>query len=905
MNKPGSVVSIIVLVHNSEISLNECLNSLISQVYKNIEIIAVNNGSSDKSADILKEFARAHKDVIRVVTPDDEATDSEAINQGLRIASGEYIVFCDGRDAMPNDAVSALVRTAEEFQAEIVFSSYYFSTGTSESTSIECPNGDLYGRINVYDAIMRMEPTIWAKLFNRTLIDRIGELPVGFEFADLAWFYCFGSSFKSAAICHKPSYIFRKRNNKKPMPGDKYLLDVTRAERYGLEHCAPEGREIVAYHIAKRIRKHMENWPYYSKEWGDWSKELWPTISSNKYLLNDKSTFDYLQALSCNRSLPTSVGENDIKIFVSHRIDQDSEIVNNPLYINVRCGAIFDERKNCKTLGDNTGDNISEKRLYIGESTVEYWAWKNIKAEYYGLCHYRRYLSFSDTWYPTSSEGFITLDKLSRHEEEKYGLLNANKMEQIIRKYDMLIAEPSLVMRRRPIHHKHETVMELWNAWPSLIDIRYIDLMLELIDKMRPQYSDAAREYLNGLYHRGYQCYIMKRELFEELCDFKYPIMFEAERRFDSTPFDKTYKREQHIRTVGFIGEVLYGIFIQYQITKGNVKYKELQTLFIVHPQKGSKSDTKVLKQAGIHGKNFVKKFLGKVSPAYRVALRNEERLEKIINQTTSQLTASANHGGRPITYVADQRFLMDCFANELRDMHKASFSEFKNYHRNETSVVVACGPSMKYYRQIEGAPHIGVNAAFRNPNIKLDYYFATDYEHKNDWYEELKNYNFIKFFGQYPTGIWRDKYQIPERLIEENNARRFYMAVPSEEIHLNIEYYPLMGFYSIIFQAIHFALYIGTKRIILVGCDCNSEGYFDGSKQVEGIGIHAVPRWKNGYIKLKEFVERFYPDVEIVSLNPVGLRGMFHDVYTENYLEDHPEINPETCEIFCAEDYK
>ena len=86
----------------------------------------------------------------------------------------------------------------------------------------------------------------------------------------------------------------------------------------------------------------------------------------------------------------------DIKIFVSHRIDLDSETIDNPLYIPVRCGAVYDEREGVTMLGDDTGDNISEKRESFCELTVQYWAWKNIKADYYGLCHYRRYFSFAD-----------------------------------------------------------------------------------------------------------------------------------------------------------------------------------------------------------------------------------------------------------------------------------------------------------------------------------------------------------------------------------------------------------------------------------------------------------------------------------------------------------------------------
>ena len=63
-----------------------------------------------------------------------------------------------------------------------------------------------------------------------------------------------------------------------------------------------------------------------------------------------------------------------IKIFVSHRTDQVSEIIDNPLYVNVRCGAVYDKRNPEEygyILGDDTGDNISEKKYKYSEMTVQ------------------------------------------------------------------------------------------------------------------------------------------------------------------------------------------------------------------------------------------------------------------------------------------------------------------------------------------------------------------------------------------------------------------------------------------------------------------------------------------------------------------------------------------------------
>ena len=61
---------------------------------------------------------------------------------------------------------------------------------------------------------------------------------------------------------------------------------------------------------------------------------------------------------------------SDIKLFVSHRIDIDSEMIDNPLYIPVRCGAVYDD-KDSDIQGDNTGDNISSRRMSFCEFTVQ------------------------------------------------------------------------------------------------------------------------------------------------------------------------------------------------------------------------------------------------------------------------------------------------------------------------------------------------------------------------------------------------------------------------------------------------------------------------------------------------------------------------------------------------------
>ena len=245
----------------------------------------------------------------------------------------------------------------------------------------------------------------------------------------------------------------------------------------------------------------------------------------------------------------------------------------------------------------------------------------------------------------------------------------------------------------------------------------------------------------------------------------------------------------------------------------------------------------------------------------------------------------------------------MVCLANELRDVHKASFAEFRGCHKGQTVAVVATGPTLNYYTQVEGVLHIGTNSSFLKEDLYLDYYFIRHYV--QEWCDKLKDYNFIKFFGR---NEWTEQFymhdRFPKYLIEENNGRRFFTCEPSNEIYEDITYYPLMGGYSIIFQALHFAIFTRPKRLLLVGCDCTYNKHFDG-KSYDESEDDALPverfvlQWIEGYKKVKIFIEQYYPDMEIISVNPVGLRGMFHDMYTEDFLNAYPEMDRTKCEIF------
>lgn len=125
-------VSVIIPVYNVESYLAICLKSVTDQDYKNLEIIAVNDGSTDASLNILREFSRTHANILTISI--ENQGQSVARNAGLAAATGEYAVFLDGDDWLEADAISICVNQIRHYQTDIVcFSAEPFADGVDPS----------------------------------------------------------------------------------------------------------------------------------------------------------------------------------------------------------------------------------------------------------------------------------------------------------------------------------------------------------------------------------------------------------------------------------------------------------------------------------------------------------------------------------------------------------------------------------------------------------------------------------------------------------------------------------------------------------------------------------------------------------------------------------------------------
>ena len=122
-NNKEPLVSIVIPVYNAEEYLKESLCSVLGQSYKNLEIICVDDGSTDKSLQILQRM-KENDDRMKILSEDNQGAGA-ARNLGTEAASGEYSFFFDADDYLHKKAIQMLVKVAEKDSADIVLFGYY------------------------------------------------------------------------------------------------------------------------------------------------------------------------------------------------------------------------------------------------------------------------------------------------------------------------------------------------------------------------------------------------------------------------------------------------------------------------------------------------------------------------------------------------------------------------------------------------------------------------------------------------------------------------------------------------------------------------------------------------------------------------------------------------------------
>ena len=206
---------------------------------------------------------------------------------------------------------------------------------------------------------------------------------------------------------------------------------------------------------------------------------------------------------------------------------------------------------------------------------------------------------------------------------------------------------------------------------------------------------------------------------------------------------------------------------------------------------------------------------------------------------------------------------------------HNEHLKKFKDFHKNQSAILFATGPTIEKYQPFDGSQDcikIGINSICDNQDLLfgLDYYFFGSGYYKEPRKSRVDNIpsDIIKFGACYEHGSPTGRGNIhPDDCLKigaipfENNLTYF-----SNEISK----YAMLG-HSIVFPAIQFTLYTGVSTVYLVGCDCGFS---------EGPVTSGDPELLHWWSTFKEFKEKYYSDVKIISINPVSLKGYFEDAF-------------------------
>lgn len=307
------------------------------------------------------------------------------------------------------------------------------------------------------------------------------------------------------------------------------------------------------------------------------------------------------------------------------------------------------------------------------------------------------------------------------------------------------------------------------------------------------------------------------------------------------------------------------------------IHFKDTATFFVAAPEEFTQETIKILEDFGC--KNIVA-----VSDKIFFQMRNKlDELKKSGHIMDWHLNYFTKKISEFEFRIAEQ--------NEMCCTNTKTFAEYRNAFRGKKVVIVGGGPTVEFYKPITDAIHIGVNFSWRNENIPFDYLFTNDVTgNKNlaikmeEGFGRIKNQIFIC------KRLDRFDYFSALNYSEDISLRpakvsRFYseITMTGETLYQDICFHPLADFYSTIFSALHFALFTYPKELYLVGCDATATGHFYDKDNPSYVAVGNV---KLGYARMKMFAEHHYPETEIISVNPVGLKGLFKDVYTEKIFE-------------------
>lgn len=203
------MISIIVPVYKVEPYLRQCVDSILNQTYRDIEVLLIDDGSPDRCGEICDEYAKKDQR-IRVFHTENKGL-SAARNLGLREAKGEYIGFVDSDDWIEPDMYEVLLKRMQETGADISVCSFWLeNTGTKEAS--DYAKAIYVGKESLRALVDgQLSNYVWNKLYCKTIFQTL-VFPCGRNHEDIASMHLIINQAKSIAVLGATKYHYRIRN---------------------------------------------------------------------------------------------------------------------------------------------------------------------------------------------------------------------------------------------------------------------------------------------------------------------------------------------------------------------------------------------------------------------------------------------------------------------------------------------------------------------------------------------------------------------------------------------------------------------------------------------------------------------------------------------------------------------
>lgn len=246
-SESNPLISVIIPAYNVEKYISTCIDSVICQTYKNIEILIVDDGSTDRTGSICD--ALAEKDNRIKVIHQQNLGMSEARNTAMKYMTGEYIACIDSDDFVTNDYLGSLYYMLKKNKADMSMCNFKNVTETAKFSSdkesdeeifgVKCLDsrqlqGELYKNGNIRYV------TLWGKLYNKKLFKGI-RLPEGKRFEDMYVAPFIYARVKKAVVFDNRKYCYRMRRGSIMRKMDFHNMDIMQALG-----------QHIAYYIKKR-----------------------------------------------------------------------------------------------------------------------------------------------------------------------------------------------------------------------------------------------------------------------------------------------------------------------------------------------------------------------------------------------------------------------------------------------------------------------------------------------------------------------------------------------------------------------------------------------------------------------------------------------------------------------------